>query len=457
MGQTDESGGRYIRPEDIECFLNVFKRVTGEGYARHTSYRSLLGEEKYTTRLNQLGRIAEFADTIDPEGSKRGGRRGLSRGQPLHVLFRRRGEGDGGLQPTEIARALFKVLSPLMDAYGSLGRQVAQRLNLSVDDRKVRGAAAPNFSHHVCPFILSQWKEKGIFGDLLRLTWTIGNTTDLLPKLDAGALDFVLGYGPVDAWGVLVSESSEAVPDMQIAFTSFRYDSKAILACHPSEPLWLTTGHDHNKGYYEFLERCRKNKEKDGEKTPTYEQLREVKLDDLYIGKTKLIITRSWGQPPQLEAFLGEARRNGMSIQYVDAYDEAAAMVRMQLGIAVLPEVYSKRRMLNAFRLAPQKDFTRWIGVYYSTRFPFSQEAYTVVEFLRRYYEDFRDSIRNGHPVGYGDRVRVRIGDRMKEQDFTQWCRDFRIEGDWLAGAREKYRLGGRRKETASGKKRSRD
>ncbi len=467
MDRGIQSGGPYPRPEDIKCFLGVYRRAMGEGFARHTSYRSLLGEKRYTTLLSQLRRIADFANSIDPEASKRGHSRGGSEGQPLHLLFSRRGVGEGGLQPTEIAHALFRVFSPLMDGYENLKRKAVHLLRMPELRREVRGGAAPNFSHHVCPFILSQWREKEVFGELLNLSWTSGNTADLLPKLDAGDLDFVVGYGLEDRQSVPQAE-------MHVAFSSFGYDSKAILACHPTEALWLANVKvlDHNKGYYGFLRSC---KEKDGERPPAYEQLKEVKLEDLDVARTKLIVARSWRPSPRKDAtmrttgmpvlddFIEDATSKGMKVHYVDSYDEAAARVRLAFGVAVLPEVYSKRRMINPFRLEPREHFTRWIGAYYSTRFPLTQEAYTVLEFLRQYFEDFECSVRNGHPIRYGDLLPVKAGDRV-QRDFTQWCRDFRIEGDWLAGAREKYRLGGLKdedeviqKRRSSGKKRAKD
>src|SRR5262249_41577208 len=154
--------------------------------------------------------------------------------------------------------------------------------------------SGPNFFYHVCPYVFSCWKDQEVFGNLIRLSWTTGNTTDLLRQLDAGVLDFVVGYGDKKEFGVKQDR-------LKVSFTSLGYDSKLVLGVHPAEPLWQKVGNRNlNKDY--DLEKLRRSHVYDkfsGECMPRYEEdLREVELSAVDFGKSNLIIARSWIQAP---------------------------------------------------------------------------------------------------------------------------------------------------------------
>jgi DNA-binding transcriptional LysR family regulator len=436
----------YPRPEDVRRFLDVYQRANTASYAERTSYQALLAPclnenikgKGYTTVLGQLKRIAKFAVAMRPSGSGEVKHRRLPERDPgIEFLFSRQPGGDGAIQPSPDAMALQKAFEVLMEVYDNLHDSISEEWSGQVRRLEVRGAAGPNFSYHVCPYILSCWKQMPALGESLSLRWSTGNTADLLPKLDAGLLDFVIGYGLKNKWGLRDRR-------MQVAFTSFQYKSGMILAVHPKESVWVREGNeivDRNKDYAKELKKAKDKhnpKASPGEDAPAYDKLRPLDLKDLDLGATQLIAVRSWVQPPGWEEFLkniptGSAR----TIQYVDSYEEAVAVSRMRLGASLLPEVYAKRPMQNAFRIEqPDKpdQFTRWIGVYYSTRFPLTHVAYTMLSFFEAYltHEKHKLSVRNGHPARYGD------------DGFEDWCKQFQIRDDWPEDMGMKYPLSDR-------------
>ncbi len=258
----------------------------------------------------------------------------------------------------------------------------------------------------------------------------MANTAELLPRLDNGLLDFVIAYGSENGVGV----RQEKFPGLRIGFTSFGFPSTMVLAAHPLVKLLRTNGSDANADYGEYLLGLPKgDREKEIENPPRYKELRSLNLTHVDFRGTglELIVTRTWDNPPGLVVFIEEeAEKAGARLRYVDSYDEAVTLVKLQLGLAVLPQVFSKRRMVHAFRLTPGGRFRRWIGAYYSPRFPLSEQAWWLLTVIRHYLERFELSVRDGRPAAY------------PESEFLTWCeKGFDISGNWLEQAQLHYPL----------------
>src|SRR5205823_1400181 len=96
------------------------------------------------------------------------------------------------------------------------------------------------------PSILSRWQET--FGDTLRLELDIGNTRDLVERLQLGTTDVIVSYGdrpPDGSVSFDVGESRSA----QVAFKAFDYALNLVLLCRRDGPLLDWRGRDRNREY----------------------------------------------------------------------------------------------------------------------------------------------------------------------------------------------------------------
>ena len=270
-------------------------------------------------------------------------------------------------------------------------------------------------------------RTKTCSGKRVRLNWKTGNTEDLLRELDAGILDFVVGYGEKNERGV-------EQEGLSVSFSSFEYNSRMVLVVHPDEPLWRKDDKDFNinkKNYWERLKRLAKEqKEQKEERAPKYADLKSVSLDEVDFGRTKLIVARSWYQAPGLKAFF-----ETKDVEYVESFEEALALARFRLGAAVLPEVYNKRFTICPFKLVPEDRFTLWIGAYYNNRFAMSEEVYKLLAFVEAYFrnEEYKLRVRSGKPARYDD--------PGFNEWCEKWCEDFPIRGDWHVALRRDFPL----------------
>jgi DNA-binding transcriptional LysR family regulator len=432
-----------IRIEDTDTFLRIFGRSEMLPYTKRTTYASLFGKrdedpeaQAYTTVITQLQRVAEFAIRLLP--NRRPGQAG-----EVEDLFARLIDGDGGLQPTPLARALVKELELLQEVYANVGQRTAARLGTNRLPQMVRIGSGPNFAMHMLPYVLSAGGAAGIQNFQVEMA----NTADLLPRLNSGLLDFVIAYGSVNDIGV----RQEGLPGLRIGFTSFRYSSNLVLAAHPLVKVMQANGDANGayqgySSYQDYLRSRQSQRVKKGtEKSPRCDELRPVNLDEIDFDRTglDLVVTRSWDNAPGLVKFLNADSTARKRVRWVEGYDEAVALVKLRQGLAVLPQVFSKRRMVNAFRLTPEKAFTRWIGAYYSPRFPLSEEAYRLLDFIRAYLQKFALSLRNGRPAAY------------PEPEFVRWCAEVsRVDESWTEKAEKDYPL---RLTKREGKKKSED
>ncbi len=421
-----------FRIEDAKTFVRVFRRAEKLSPAERTTYTGLFGKEEdtreaYTTVLAQLKRVAAYALKVLAIGPPPQPQ--PDREPDVEILFARSIIGDGGLQPTPIAKALYKELSPLQDTYENLGQRVATALWFAHPPSQalplVRIGAGWNFALHILPYILSRGAPAG--APPVRWTMETTNTPELLPRLNNGQLDFVIGYGSKNA----VCLRQEGLPGLRIGFTSFDFSSIMILDAHPLVPVLLKNGDDANLGYADELVKLPPaNRKKGIEKPPPYKDLRKLRLEDIdfHGSGLDLLITRSWDQPRGLKEFIERAAQDRLPIRYLDSYEEALSLVKLRQGLAVLPQVFSKKRMVHAFGLTPPESFTRWIGAYYNPQFPLADPVLYVLTLIRNYLKKFEPSIRDGHPPGYGD------------QDFDAWhARGCDIEENWAFEAQKRY------------------
>jgi hypothetical protein len=257
-------------------------------------------------------------------------------------------------------------------------------------------------------------------------------------------LDALLAYGSEDGAGV-----PQGAPE--VAFSSFGMGSRMVLVAPAPAEVLLLSGKDVNRNYWkdffapllaDKLEEYRQDRGRRkpatakqarpvGEarelKRPFYEDLLHIDPAEIDFDRTRLIWVPSWAQPDGLVSLHARLREN-QNLLHVASYDEALAMTRMNFGVAILPQIYSKRKGVTTFRL-PEDRFTRWIGAYYSTRFKLTRETYHLLTFVRKYVQEFMAPIRDGEPAAF------------HHAWFQEFCERLTFEDDWCAGAARDYPL----------------
>ena len=427
-----------VRLEDVAAFLEIYERCKTLAFTERTTFAALFGDgSAYSTVAGQLGRVAAFAARHAAQPGGQHGSRRQPRRTGLELLFARTVGGGAGLEPTEVAKALYEEFLLLRDVCENLGLRVSGRLGREPFPRDVRIGASQNMGHFILPYCLSNWKD--CFGSTVRLSLEVNHTSLLLPRLDAGLLDFVLSYGRAYGKGIAQQEP------LRVAFSAFdpEFTSQFILTCPPRGEVRMANGQDANKGNWDRVWR-KYTKENNPDLNKILDELTPLDPDQIDFRGTVLIVSPTWDPPPGIAKLEKRAEAAGATILYVNSYEEAAARVRCNLGLAVLPQVFSTRQMLAAFRLEPSAAFLRWIGAYYSTRYPMSEEAYKVLAFISSYMDKFRGALRAGHPVGLHD----------LDSEYPQWSSNFRVEGDWRESANRDYPLprkrSGRKKKGSS-------
>lgn len=443
---------KELRFEDIELFLQIYKRARDLPLTGRTAYAKLFGTETgksadkpdgtaamagsndvpgaYTSIVSQLQRVAAFALRllVYPETPT------TNHKPRLELLFARQVMGDGGLRPTPVAEELYKEWKLLQDVYKDCGKRTLERLQKRTPAKVVRLGAGPNFATRVLPAILSNWKQVFVGKDgraAFDLQVEVGNTEDLLPRLGTGFLDAVIGYGLHNAAGVMQT----GLTGFRVGFSSFGFDSKMVLLAHPLVSIFYKknrgakSGRDINQGYGDKLHAMRKKRPSienvdwnEKELPPRYNDLEEVDLNAIDFQRTglELIVTRSWDNAPGIAAFTDNPENKGIRVGYVNDFEAAVGRVKLQIGLAILPEIFCRRQMTTAFRLEPKGQFTRYIGIYYSPDFPFNEETYRILTFIRSYINDFIHSIRNG------------VSPNFQDESYLRWCQKvFRVPENW--------------------------
>ena len=90
------------------------------------------------------------------------------------------------------------------------------------------------------------------------------------------------------------------------------------------------------------------------------------------------------------------------------------ALVRMGQGVAVTPEVFSRRARVTAFRLDPEPDFMRLIGAYFhppENRLP--DHVQHFIHVVETYLTDNQDEIRKGEPPAFDDDKYMKFCERF--------------------------------------------
>jgi hypothetical protein len=164
-------------------------------------------------------------------------------------------------------------------------------------------------------------------------------------------------------------------------------------------------------------------------------------LDALDKSRLRLLYVPSWGQLARVEQF-AKALGAEVEVQDVLSYDGALALVRMGHGVAFAPEEFARRKFVTAFRLVPEDDYTRDIGVYYNTRRGLSAEGCMLAEFIQQYLKHFEEKLRRGLAPLFGDPGFEGLCKRFAEDLATR---------DWAREASKRYPVepplrGGRRR-----------
>jgi DNA-binding transcriptional LysR family regulator len=438
MSQTvDLNGLENVRIEDIAKFLEVFYRATQRGVEGRTTFAGLFeGFDAHSTTVGQLMRIVQFLDAeLNPASDK--ARKPRTSG--LELLFAKRAGGDGKLEPTELAIVLHRELQIIKDTYTEVRHRVAKEIRGAGRPTEIRIGSPQSFGLRIMTAVLSGWEQT--LGGNVRLSVEIANTLELLPRLNSGLLDFVIGYGATDQIGV-------PQDGWKVSFSSFGYGSEMVLICHPHAHLQLLNDNTLNTNVgaeadssLPSASSSEPRREGGGSSgrgrgsrrvvsTPPdpsmphlLETLRSVDLNDIDYGSSTLIVGNSWFQPGPLQSILDRYARN-QNVKVVDSYEETLARVRMNLGFGVVPDHYASRTEIKAFRLKNPKAFVRWVGAYYSSRYPMSAKACQAVTFVRRYVERFGLHSRQNRLLTLGD------------DEYQQLCAEFQCQStDWAAVA----------------------
>ena len=383
-GEVPE-GAESVRLEDVLTFLDVYEKATTAKLEDRANFSKLLshGEEKkgLTTRIGQLRRVVDFLYGKGKEDE----------GPRLHLLFEE--DNLGGLVPSADAHRLRKNFVALRDAYWRIKEEIY--IDRFMDSPPVlRLGASQTIGMRLLSSLFSDLQR--VFPDGIDLKIEIANSHDLIRRLKLRLLDVVISYGHSEA------KSETFDPETNLTFRSLGYPSRMVLLCHPTANLWVRTEKDDkpvdaNRGYWDdkFWNRSRKE-------IPAYHRLKPINLENVEFKNLPLIVVPSWHQP---KALADLARRlPSVRVLRVPWYDEALALVRMGMGMAVTSEVFSKRARVTAFRLEPKEEFERWIGAYFhppEDRLP--PHVQHLLRVIEAYLSFCRVEIRDGDPPAFGN------------------------------------------------------
>jgi DNA-binding transcriptional LysR family regulator len=147
--------------------------------------------------------------------------------------------------------------------------------------------------------------------------------------------------------------------------------------------------------------------------------LPDLDIRTIDFSQTNLIVSKSWWrQPDKLQALMRQLQDEGR-LQEVRWFQEGVALARMNLGVAIVSEVYSKEDHLAAFALTPHEEFKRWIGIYYRSDKSLSSEACRVASLIEDYVDQNEAAIRNGRPPPLDDpfRKKWQVFNKTREWD----------------------------------------
>ena len=396
-----------LRLDDVLKFLDVCRFADGQPPERRRSLRELCAPfGPHTTTVQQLSRIAEFFFGSPP----------LGRGPGLERLFKEEIAGIG-IQPTENAKALSRQLEVFVNFSERLRNQF--RTETQGEPRQVvRIGCIETLGLRVLASALSNWQSA--FGpptarEDIDLKVTIDGSKFLIPQLHAGLLDMVFAYGTANDARIVDTT-------YDVAFSSLDYCSRMVLLVHPTAELWEDDT-DVNAGYFKSTFRKLDHRGRNSERGTRikFEKLRSVRLERVDFRGRELITVPSWKHPPLLDNVIKKMQRDGKPVRLVDSYDRALALTRMGLGVAIAPEVFSKREGVMPFSLAPTDSYGRWIGIYYNTRERLSAHGRRIAEFLRSYIEKFRDNMRRGETPA------------IKDEPYDDWCEELTLSKEWAA------------------------
>jgi DNA-binding transcriptional LysR family regulator len=430
LAETKAASSGQLRTDDALKFLDVYRHLENLLPQNRQSLREVLNLDifkPFTTTLGQLQRVSDYflGSVTNGEGS------GIDR------LFKMMSRSEG-IRPTKEAQKLEKLLSVYATFSIKLRDQFVEEMDLNEQLRQkipVKLGCPETLGRRLLCSAFSDWAS---MLPNIDLEITIDNSHQLMPKLHAGLLHLVIAFGPDDG---LIPETKR----YDITFSSFGYPSRMCLLCHPNAELWvsksetgkaLDASKNINSGYWKRISKAKDHKErKEDLKTRAFDKLASVQLDCIDFQRTTLIVVPSWGQPIQIEECVARVKEQNGNVRVVQSYDEALTLVRMNLGVAVASEVFSKRDHITAFQLTPEKSFTRWIGVHYNNKSGVSTAACQVAELVRRYIWWFGtkyDRIRKGETPAFGDSV------------FKAWCdnttktEEWKTK-NWLQLAQQKY------------------
>ncbi len=372
---------------DLNTYLRVYDAINSapEDQRRHFSdIFDLVVHGKTSTVHGRLERVFRFF--LGPSGE---------RGPGFDRLFKPTVPG-GPLVSTMEATRLYERINDLLRMYETTRQDMARILK--GHEKLIRVGVTSTFGRWLLSYIFSDLNS--LAGPGVRVEIDIGNSYELVPRLDAGLLDIIFAYGEYGA------KHTPQDPLTDVAFTCLNYPIQMVLICHPKAEVWVHSKHhpsrrsieDVNKNYWKSHYMAIAGAEDLAHRGD--ETRKAIQIDSLDIGASPdIILVNSWGYPPRLKAKLEDLRRQKKVAKEVSSFLEALSLVRMGIGMAFVAGAHiQKKRGFSAFKLEPEKEMKRSLGVYYDTKRPLSGEAFRLVCLIREYIDAFRENICDDRP-----------------------------------------------------------
>jgi len=388
MPKSDSQLDDTFRFDDASKFLQVYLKTQDVPAEKRENFKDLFqGLGAHSTTLGQLTRLLEFLFPPGKPGVPAPGETSMA------LLFRV--QADGGLGPTKLSQLLYQRLQILGTFCSDIRGEATDLLGGDRYRRVVRVGAPQTIAIRLLAFAFS---DPDVIGSDIRLDVEIGNShDDLIPRLRLGQIDFAIAYGH--------PERDRPDRDPRIQFADLGYRLRMVMIAHPKAKIQLRdSGRDANQGYWEkaYAMKSTKAKGRPNQREVLYKDMRQIAPADVDFSATTLIAVPSWNQPAAIQDVVDRARRHN-NVTEVKWYDEALALCRMGVGIAVVPEVLAARRLVTTFRLENPEAYARPIAVYYDARRGLSADACRVVEFLRSYLQHFSTEVSSKYPPALGD------------------------------------------------------
>lgn len=343
MNSTPPDSEQLLRDFSLveaHVFLEVFERAAYGYPNQYPSFRELFaGLGPHTTTLSRIASLFEALLPISTPGVP------TSPGDRLKMLFT---EQPDGLRPTELAKIIGSRVSTLKRFVNDLSAELIRKTaGPEFRTCTVRLGAPPTLAMRLLCYAYSDplaiTKASGIANEVgpISLRLTTGDTWErLLPRLLLDQLDAVVGYG-LPTSGRTKDRKYVVYRDPEVPTVNFRslnQPLEMVLISHPEYPPAVF----------------------EGSKLPL--PGKQIDPRTINLRQTPFVAVASWRQSEAVQELMDLSARAGR-LQKVRTYDEALAVVRTGGGVAIVPEIFQHRRIIESRTLS--KEYRRELGVYY--------------------------------------------------------------------------------------------